>query len=58
MERTTYVHVRASKDELAIFQDAAELEGMDLSNWVRSNLLRVARETKREATNPQGRSGA
>lgn len=37
--------LRLSKDEHAMFKNAAEAEGLTLSAWMRMHLLKVARKT-------------
>ena len=42
-KRERYLQVRISDDEKATFDEAAKLSGLELSQWVRSRLLIVAR---------------
>lgn len=42
-KRERYLQVRISDDEKATFDEAAKLSGLELSQWVRSRLLVIAR---------------
>ena len=42
-KRARYLQVRISDDEKATFDEAAKHSGLELSQWVRSRLLIVAR---------------
>jgi uncharacterized protein (DUF1778 family) len=49
LQRSHYLQVRISEDEQSAFHEAAELAGLELSQWVRSRLIITARKEKQAA---------
>lgn len=43
LKRERYLQVRLSDDEKLAFDNAAQVAGLELSQWVRSRLLVIAR---------------
>lgn len=43
--KTESLEFRLGSDEKDAFQRAAEIEGLPLSSWIRTNLRKAARET-------------
>lgn len=50
--KTEYLEVRIEPDEKEGFKEAAEIEGIALSAWVRQGLRRLARNVLEEAGRP------
>jgi uncharacterized protein (DUF1778 family) len=55
--KTLLMQVRVSPGEKVVFTDAADLDGQQLSVWVRDALRRAARDRLREAGRPDPFAG-